>query len=363
MTLLPACAGSAISSGASKASTPRMSLRHGAGPEYARIASQTVSPIVIALAAAAIDFGIEALASAMTKSAESYEVKTRAKRAVLLGVDVNDNSWIRTRTMARQDVFAIVRVSSVPKDSTDGLQVIPPKGDSSFEGWRATEPARELVAPMIEALRVRPAQDDASASQAAWPRSADYIESASKLVLRALYDVAPKENDPKTIVVLSFAGVVDGTQPQVDFPLSDGNAGNEQGFQLALRCYTYPVLFKRQGRRATSNKDAKSVKALLSLTLDAPAGHSGDHALAYETTAVFQVEPGFGESGDLAPWKAGVDGAGWLMRTSDASAAPPTRLINASAQILETNNIKKTLEAIGKLTGKVKLKPADLGIE
>lgn len=339
------------------ASTP-MALRHGPGPEFTNITSQS-SPIVVALVAAGLEFGIESLASAITKGAEKYEVKTHVDRAILFGTAVGTTLLSRRHSMKRADVFAVVRTANVAPKAAGDYSQIPPKGDKDLAAyWTAC--ADSSIAMVVDEMgkKLKPETAAGTATEP-WSRSTAGIALAKDLIKQAIYALAPAEPSKETVVVLSFAAIVDCDRPAVD----STDAGAEQGYQVALRCYTYPLLMCKKGRRATNEKGAKGVKSMLSLTLEAPDGHENGHSLEYAHSAVFQLKYGAGPSTDVAPWVAGKKKAGWVARDSRVGAAPPTSLLNVRAQILETNNLKKTLESIGKFVGKVSLEPDDIGID
>lgn len=327
-----------------------MAVRHGPGPAYSEIRSQA-SPIAIALVAAGLEFGIESLASALKKGAEYYEVKSHIDRPTIFGT-LGDNTLLSRRsTMSRADVFAVVRVASVDPAVASTLTPIPPKkGKNLGEYWDTLSGSRieSVVKDMSKSLKL---SDQAAAP---WSRTNERIDQAMDLVKRAVYDRAPEVDTGKDVVVLSFAAVMDCHRPVVD----GDSTGSDQGYQVSLRCYTYPLQMNRKGRRATSQE---GVKAIFSLTVEAPDGHKNGHPLEYAHSAAFQVKADF--DNNPAPWVVGTRRTGWVARSRRVGAAPPTTLVNVRAQLLETSSMKKTLESMGKYVGKVKLKPEDIGIE
>jgi len=309
----------------------------------------TGHPIVVALAGAFINHGLEGLKAWIEASAKRYEIKTTGRSNIrIAGLDLSD--FATPPLLNKGGVLYLVKYVDVPDTETSrktfGHLLMPVEG---------SELSSDLISEAGLKLKGLP----------------------HKEVLDMAENSLPAKKD-KYIRVLSFAAVIvvqpASTKNQLDTAGVEVVERAENAFQFVLAGYTYPVVQSRDSAfpapkeaKAEESKDKiakgiRSIKTLLSVSLSSPGGlpkEALDGRGGYEANTIFPVKPD-----EIRNEPAGT----WVVPTKMQRLSsplfwnPPSQFLLASGSVVETSKLKKTLENIAKVLGKVKLTPADFGI-
>lgn len=327
-----------------------------------KTASVEESAIGAALAGGLIKFGLESLKGWLGAKAASYEFKSKADRSIFVGGfgEASDGSFPYHSVMTKGGAILIARSAEV---ATDAKGIVP-------------EAYRGLVLSAVDSNGVAVANqvgvegspgklvDDALKALAAFNVRTEDGSHASNWVISELTRCGKlQDNQKSTAKVLSFAAFIVLEKATVGYSSVEAPATEEsskKALQFSLAGYTYPLPQVTKERLSGSKRSAATIKSMLTLGMEGPAGTASGPMGKYSASTVFAVKP------DASREKTPL--GTWLIHkknppTSSAFSVPHSNIVGLSGILVETSRLKKTLENLSKFVGHVSLTPADLGID
>lgn len=302
-------------------------------------------PILVALAAGGLNFGVESLKRWALAEAKSYEVKTTAGSPIHVGSIRHGASPPWHSTIQQGGALLYLRVIEVPNSRAGayGELVLAERGN--------------LKPEHLEKLA-----EEVNAALQKWNKNGN--SNIKEWAQAHLVETARSRTKPGRTTVLSLAVVLVMQQTTLQQRSTSACTPelrrDERTLEMVLAGYMYPVVQTGRTQFASMFDEVKQVKTMFMFTLEGPGGATSGLTEPYEVSAAFELKSDKTRKATPGEWKLFT---GTRYPRSKPFAVPSSRTLMASGTLVETNSLNKTFKAIAEFIGNVKLSPADVGIE
>ena len=290
---------------------------------------QDQSGAIALLAGLALDIGKSLAVSFLEKEAEKYEARYSARRRIHIDELRRDDVGFPPRfKLGDGGALLFVRTTTEP----DGGLLLDAKGVetlrngviAALQPWVASEsePLENWLAHVLERLGV-------------------------------VGEATAENGEPKYLALAVLSVVQKATAPgQYNLKKASVGASYDEAMELAVAGYLYPGLKAKQLGIRVPGQDWDKVKSILTYRIVGPAGAGGDHQ-RYEATAAFSLK-----QGDDWVHFPRVESR----PVSDLLSLPSSSFLDVKASVLETSDLKRTLQDLAKRLDEAELTPEDLGL-